>query len=83
MKKSVKKWTSIALSAAMVMAMAGCGGSADTQPAQTQAAQSEAQAEAGGADSKSAEGGEAAAGAYEVTEPVQISFATQDVGTTA
>ena len=44
MKKSVKKWTSIALSAAMVMAMAGCGGSADTQPAQTQAAQSEAQA---------------------------------------
>ena len=46
MKKSVKKWTSIALSAAMVMAMAGCGGSADTQPAQTQAAQSEAQAQA-------------------------------------
>lgn len=75
MKKDMKKFVSAALAAMMVLGMAGCGSSGETAATQAAATQAEA-AEEG-------EAAEEAGGAYEVTEPVELTFATQDVGTTA
>ena len=65
--KKVKLWTAAALTAALVGAMAGCGGnSGEETAAESSAGQESADAAAGG------ESGEETKGAAAVTDPVRI-----------
>lgn len=80
MKKNMKKIAALGLSAAMVLGLAACGGQKE---APTQAA---APAESAATEAPTTEaGGEAAAAnaAYELSGPVDLTFAAQDVGTAA
>ena len=77
MKKTMKKLFAFGMAGMMAAGLAGCSGS--TQETTVAASVTEAQADT--------QAGESAAsqtdGAYAVTAPVEITFATQDVGTTA
>ena len=65
--KKVKLWTAAVLTAALVGAMAGCGGnSGEETAAESSAGQESADAAAGG------ESGEETKGAEAVTDPVRI-----------
>lgn len=75
MKKTVKKLFALGMAGIMTAGLAGCSGSSETT-----AAVSKAEAQAG---TQAGESAESQGGAYTVTEPVEITFATQDVGTTA
>lgn len=80
MKKTVKKLLALSMAAVMAAGLAGCSGSAET----TTAADSKAETQAEAKTEAQAGGGESqTGGAYTVTDPVEITFATQDVGTTA
>ena len=77
MKKTVKKLLALSMAAVMAAGLAGCSGSAET----TTAADSKAETQAEAKTEAQAGGGESqAGGAYTVTDPVEITFATQDVG---
>lgn len=76
MKKNMKKVMAVGLSVMMALGMTACGGSEsapETTAAETTAADSTA-----AADSAAAEGGSS-----ELTDPVSLTFAAQEVGTAA
>jgi len=80
MRRSMKKVMAIGLSAAMALGLAACGGS---KPAAATAAPATTAAPA---PAETAAGGDTAApagGAYELTAPVDLTFAAQEVGTAA
>lgn len=75
MKKGMKVFLSMALTAAMAFGAAGCSSSKDSTPPAEQEKQEEAPAETGGE--------EKTGGSSALTEPVDLTFAAQDVGTAA
>ncbi len=81
MKMSMKKMMALGLCAAMALGMTACGGGAKTETttAAPAAATAAAAADTAGADTTAAGG----SGSYEVTAPVSLTFAAQEVGTAA
>ena len=77
MKKTMKKLFAFGMAGIMAAGLAGCSGSTQA----TTAAAPGTEAQAGTQAEESA--GSQAGGAYTVSGPVEITFATQDVGTTA
>lgn len=77
MKKGMKNVIALGTSIIMMMSLAACGGNGNTETTKAPAATTAAQTEGGQPSEATAKG------SLEVTEPVELTFATQDVGTTA
>lgn len=83
MKKSIKKLAAAGLAAMMALSMAACGTGAGA-PAETTTAETAADTAGDTTAAEGQEAGETAgSGAYELTEPVSLTFAAQEVGTAA
>lgn len=79
MKKSIKKMAAAGLAAMMALSMAACGSGT---PASTGTTTADTAGETTAAGSQEA-GETAGSGSYELTEPVSLTFAAQEVGTAA
>ncbi|SFG50780.1 TAXI family TRAP transporter solute-binding subunit [Oribacterium sp. WCC10] len=77
----LNKMLALGLAAMMTMGLAGCGSSGSTTA--TTAAPAEQKATEAAAESKEAETTAAATAGGELTDPVQLTFAAQEVGTAA
>lgn len=83
MRKTMKQVFALGLSAALAMGLTACGSSADETTAAAAPATEAATTAAAGDTAAASDTEAAASGSYELTSPVTLTFAAQEVGTSA